>query len=59
MNPDSLLICFMLGIGTKIPTELTMYHSTSLAKANGLARLVKDKIHESRSKFSKSYPPSP
>nr|GMC63077.1 Transposon Ty3-I Gag-Pol polyprotein [Ipomoea batatas] len=58
LHPDALLDCFLSGLKPAIQAELALLKPSSLSDAIALAKLVEDKLRETRHPYSKFYQPS-
>jgi len=57
LTPDTILNCFISGLSIDVRRELTILNPYSIAQAIGLAKLIEDKLRDSKPKQHRFTPP--
>jgi len=59
LSSDTILNCFISSLQPEIRRELTILHPYSISQAIGLAKLIEDKIKDSKPKYPQPQPHNP
>jgi len=59
LSSDTILNCFISGLQPEIRRELTILHPYSISQAIRLAKLIEDKIKDSKPKYPRPQPHNP